>query len=247
MVIGHEVLAGKVEEANARFLIRALREEGVRLKRVSIVPDDIEVVASEVRRFSEETTHVLTAGGVGGTHDDITMLALGKAFDRPLETHPKLLALLEGFYGAKLEEAHRRMAELPEGAEVILDEKVRIPVVRVHNVFVLPGHPTYLQRKFPVVRRFLRGSDIWHGQLGLRVTEEEVADILRQAHALHEEVEIGSYPRTDPSASIETKVTIEGGSLESVRSVIAWLEHRLAEVIESRSEAACVGGPSRGR
>lgn len=244
LVIGNEVLTGKVEEVNARFLISALRAEGVRLDRVCFVRDEPEAIAEEVRRMSERSTHVFTAGGVGGTHDDITMGAVAQAFGVSLRSHPELLGLLEGFYGDRMTPAHRRMADLPEGAELLIGEGQKAPVVRMRNVFVLPGAPRFLRMKFPVLRPLLRGAEVWLAEIYLSVHEEQVADLLAGAEAADEGVEVGSYPRFDADPPWRVKVTIEGPSELRVAAVA----QRVCEGLEAgalveQRPAHRVGGP----
>ena len=117
VIIGNEVLSGKVEEQNARFVIQELRDAGVTLMRVVVIRDDIATIARDVREMSSDYDHVFTSGGVGATHDDVTLEGIARAFDVPLEQHPELVSLLEEF-GMELNAAALRMATVPAGSEL---------------------------------------------------------------------------------------------------------------------------------
>ncbi|MEO1229115.1 MAG: molybdopterin-binding protein [Myxococcota bacterium] len=244
LVIGNEVLSGKVEEANARFLIGALRDAGVKLERVVFVRDEVEQIAEDVREMAGRFDHVFTTGGVGGTHDDITMPAVAQAFDVALESHPEMLGLLEAFYGSNMNEALLRMAQLPAGATLHYGEGSRVPVVRVRNVFVLPGAPKFLRGKLPAILPLLSGREIWLGEHFLRVPEEQVADALGAADALREDVEVGSYPQFG-DADHSAKITIEGPSAAATSEVFEYLRRAWEgrDVILRSAEPRQVGGP----
>lgn len=245
VVIGNEVLSGKVEEENARFLIGALREIGVPLRRVVFVRDDLDEIADEVRAMAERFTHVFTTGGVGGTHDDITVPAVAQAFGVEVVAHPDLQRLLEQDFGSDIPEALRRMAFVPDGAELLYGEGSRIPALKMRNVFVLPGAPRFLKDKFPAIRPLLTGTEVWLGEVFLGVHEEHVAEILERADGLEAEVEVGSYPRFDAGADHRVKVTIEGPSEAAAVRVFQFLMAGLADpsmVVRSVTPRQ-VGGP----
>ena len=116
LVIGNELLSGKVEEANVPVLARMLRELGIELRRVVMVLDEIDVIAREVRALSTTHDWVFTSGGVGPTHDDVTIDAVAAAFEVPVETSPRMTELLRGYYKEKLTDDHLLMARVPRGA-----------------------------------------------------------------------------------------------------------------------------------
>src|SRR5256885_14278312 len=139
ILIGDEILSGKVVDENARFLIEELRELGVSLQRVTVIPDLLDEIAATVRDFSERFDHVFTSGGVGPTHDDLTMEGVARALGTSVVQHPELEQLLRGYYGDKLEERNLRMAEVPEGAHFVHGEQPTWPVIAFANVYILPG------------------------------------------------------------------------------------------------------------
>src|SRR5918996_59586 len=126
-LVGNEFLSGKIVHANASFLCRELRALGVEVRRISVIPDEADLIAGEVARFAADYDVVFTSGGVGPTHDDVTIEGVARAAGVPVVRHPALVALLEGYYRSALSDAHLKMAEVPEGAELLVDESVRVP------------------------------------------------------------------------------------------------------------------------
>src|SRR3954451_7684518 len=133
ILIGDEVLSGKVVDENARFLIQELRELGVALRRVIVIPDVFEGIYATVREFSARYDHVFTSGGVGPTHDDLTMEGVARAFDTRVVRHPLLEEGLRRFYGDRLEERNLRMAEVPEGVTLHHLPELPWPVIGMKN------------------------------------------------------------------------------------------------------------------
>src|SRR5579884_2407614 len=148
VVIGNEILSGKTQDENALFLARELRELGVDLRKISVIPDELDLIAAEVRGFSAEFDFVFTTGGVGPTHDDVTMDGIAIAFGQKIRRHPELEAILRHYYNADLIEGNLRMADVPDGARLVGGKGMWFPVVAGENVFIFPGVPEILQRKF---------------------------------------------------------------------------------------------------
>ena len=159
VLVGNEILSGKVIDANAAYLCRELRALGVDVRRIAVIPDDVEEIAREVAAFSRAFDVVFTSGGVGPTHDDVTIEGVARALGVGVVRHPTLVAALERYYrerlgaDATLGEPHLKMAEVPEGAELLADGNVRFPTIRMGNVYILPGRARDLS---PEVRRHPR-------------------------------------------------------------------------------------------
>lgn len=119
LIIGNEILSGKVKDSNSSFLATELRALGVCLMRISVIPDDVEVIGKEAVGFSAAHDLVFTSGGVGPTHDDVTMEGIAKGFSVKVVQHPELVAHFHSHYGDKANPAIMKMAEVPEGAELI--------------------------------------------------------------------------------------------------------------------------------
>ena len=182
LLIGNEILSGKVQDENAHFLIRELRALGVALRRIEVVPDVTDEIAESVRTLSPRFDNVFTSGGVGPTHDDVTLAAVGQAFGMPIARHPDLEALLRGGYADRLHERDLRMADIPVGARLEYgpagprsDARAPWPVVVVRNVWVLPGVPSIFRRKFEAVRDLFRAGPIHGRALFSRAGEGPIA------------------------------------------------------------------------
>ncbi|MBI5477658.1 MAG: competence/damage-inducible protein A [Deltaproteobacteria bacterium] len=227
VVIGNEILSGKTEDTNSRFLIKELRELGVRVVRLVVVPDAVDEIAAVVRECSERCDHVFTSGGVGPTHDDVTLAGVARAFGVPLQRHPQLERVLREFYGERITERHLRMAEVPEGAE--LCGRGRWPALCCRNVYVLPGVPDLLHRKFTSLRERFRGDAFHLGEVFSSLDEGLLAAILEEVVAAFPDVEVGSYPRL-AGTEWRVKITLESRDAARVKQArLALLERLPAE------------------
>ncbi len=221
LLIGNELLSGKVRDTNAAWLAEELRELGVRLRRVAIVPDEQEEIVAELRRMASAHDHVFTSGGVGPTHDDITMQSIAAAFDVPVVRNPELEGMLRAHFGERLHEAHLNMARAPEGADLIHGGSLRWPMVRFQNVWILPGVPEIFRAKFEAVADRFRSGRFYLRSVYLNLDEASIAAQLAPLEGEHG-VEIGSYPRID-DADHRLRVTVEARSPEPVNAAIAAL------------------------
>src|SRR5882724_3928359 len=152
VLIGNEILSGKIADANAAYLCRELRALGVEVRRISIIPDEVELIAREVAAHSREYDLVFTSGGVGPTHDDVTIEGVARAMGVGVVRHPLLVAALEGHDRDGLNDAHLKMTETPEGAELVGGEPLRFPTILMRNVYILPGVPEIFRAKFDALR-----------------------------------------------------------------------------------------------
>jgi molybdenum cofactor synthesis domain-containing protein len=234
LLIGNELLSGKVDDENARFLTRELRALGVTLARVEIIPDDLEDVAASVRALSARHDHVFTSGGVGPTHDDVTLAAVGAAFDMPLGRSAELEALLRAGIGPRLHERDLRMADIPTGARLEYGPRGPVgkgwPVIVVRNVWVLPGVPSIFRRKFELVRELFRAAPIHARAVFSRETEGPIAGALDEVVAAYPSVEIGSYPHLD-AVDYSVKITLDGRDRAAVDAATAALVARLGPAV----------------
>jgi molybdenum cofactor synthesis domain-containing protein len=221
LVIGNELLSGKIQEANLFELSRLLRALGIALVRAVIVPDDVQVIASELAVLRRAADVVFTSGGVGPTHDDVTVQAVARSFDVEAVLDPTLSGMLREVYGERCTDAHLRMAMVPQGALLLSTSDVKWPTPLIGNVFILPGVPEIFRAKLDVVRAHLSGRRPFASKaVFLRLDEAELTQALDQVVAAHPEVEIGSYPKWfEPS--YKTKVTFDGRNAEAVDSALS--------------------------
>lgn len=210
LVIGNELLSGKIQEGNVAFLAKALFQMGIALRRVIVCPDDEATIVSDLRALAAAHDVVFTSGGVGPTHDDITVPSVARAFDRPLVRDPELARMIREHFGDRTTEGHLRMADLPEGGELVSSEEIPWPVIRVENVYVMPGVPEIFRIKFGLVRdRLGAGSPLVSRAIYTRCDEGVIAELLERVEREHPGVLIGSYPRfRDPDHQV--KLTFDG-------------------------------------
>jgi molybdenum cofactor synthesis domain-containing protein len=227
LVIGNEILSGKVQESNAYYLCTELRALGVQLRRIVVVPDEIEAIVAEARAVVAGHDVVFTSGGVGPTHDDVTLQALALAFGRPMVRNAELEGLLRGHYGERTTAHHLRMADLPDGVELIASADLRWPVVRLENVYILPGVPEIFRRKFDSVKERFRQSPFHLRVIYTRQDEGHLGAHLDATVAAFPGVDIGSYPRIDIT-EYRVKLTLESKDEALVTRAAADLLSRLA-------------------
>lgn len=229
LLIGNELLSGRVQDQNLAPLSATLRALGIPVRRVVVVGDEVESLAAEIRTLSGEFDVVFTSGGVGPTHDDVTVDAVAAAFDVPVLEHPRLNALLREVYGERCQPAHLRMARVPEGAELRLGRDLKWPTVTMRNVWLLPGIPELFRMKLVAIREYLTGGvAIAERVLLVRVDEVEVKPLLDKVVERHPEVEIGSYPKWFDD-QYKTKVTFDGLSEPQAEAACSELEALLAK------------------
>lgn len=207
ILVGNEILSGKIVDANAAYLCRELRELGVDVRRISVIPDEVTIIAEEVRAFSRAFDIVFTSGGVGPTHDDVTIEGVARAMDVPVVRHPTLVGLLERYYTGAPTEAALRMAEVPEGAELVAGS-LRFPTVLMRNVYVLPGVPEIFRQKFDALRERFRDRPFYLKCVFVRIGEGTLAAHLNDLLADFPELLLGSYPELS-NPEYRVKVTLE--------------------------------------
>ena len=195
IIIGNEILTGKFADENGPFLIQRLRQLGCDLGRIVVIPDQPEIIAAEVRACSDRFDHVFTTGGVGPTHDDLTLPSIAMAFDVGLHRHPALEAILRRRLGEACNAAALRMADIPEGSELWWDGEVRFPLIVMRNVAIFPGVPALLRLKFEAVAHRYAGVPVRTERLWTDRTEPDIADVMTEAAGRWPVVAIGSYPR----------------------------------------------------
>ena len=210
LLIGNELLSGKVQEQNQRPLARMLRSVGIPLVRAVTVPDAIDTIAAEVRALAAQHRWLFTSGGVGPTHDDVTLAAVAQAFDVPIVRDPVFAARVERQYAERLTAAHLRMADVPEGAVLVTGEPAGWPIVRKDNVWIMPGVPEVFRMKLGVIKNELPKAEGFctHSVYTL-LDEGFLAPLLDRVVAAFPEVEVGSYPKWF-DATYKTKLTFDG-------------------------------------
>lgn len=231
ILIGDEILSGKVRDENAHFLIGELRALGVELRRMAVIPDVVDDIEGTVARFASRYDHVFTSGGVGPTHDDLTMEGVARAFGSRVVRHPELEALLRGYYGDRLAERNLRMADVPDGAHFVHgDSGPGWPVIAMRNVYILPGVPELFRRKFLSIKERFREAP-FHLRMVFTSSEEGIiAAELDRIVAGYATVAVGSYPSFS-APDYKVKVTIEGKDAASVQAACDELVRALGAAV----------------
>jgi molybdenum cofactor synthesis domain-containing protein len=197
LVIGDEILSGRTQDRNVAQIASWLNLQGIRLNEVRVVPDVVERIAEAVNALRVENDYLFTTGGIGPTHDDITVDAIATALGVPVVVHPKARAILESYYASRggLSDARLRMARVPEGAELIENRLSGAPGIRVGNVFILAGVPHIATLMLEALSGTLEGGrPLISRTIGCWVAESEVADLLAEVERAHDGCQIGSYP-----------------------------------------------------
>ena len=197
LVIGDEILSGRTQDRNIAQIASWLNLQGIRLAEVRVVPDRIEKIAAAVNALRAENDYLFTTGGIGPTHDDITVEAISAALDVPVIIHPRARAILEAYYETRggLTEARLRMARVPQGAELIENPMSGAPGIRLGNIFILAGVPHIATVMLEALSGTLEGGrPLLSRTLGCWVAESEVADLLGAVERAHPGCQIGSYP-----------------------------------------------------
>jgi len=223
LIIGNELLTGKIQDANVAVLARELFGLGVALRRVVFCPDEVGIICRDLDALRHDHDYVFTTGGVGPTHDDVTMEAVARAFGQRLVSSPEIEGLLREYFGERCTRRHLRMARVPEETRLVTASTGRWPVVRVGNVFVLPGLPEVFRRKLPVLREHLGGGVPFVSKaVAMRADEGEIAGLLERISDAHPAVAIGSYPRWGDDL-VRVVVTFDGRAPEEVDRAMAAL------------------------
>jgi molybdenum cofactor synthesis domain-containing protein len=222
IVVGNEILSGKVVDTNAPFLARELRALGVELRRIVTIPDEIEEIAAAVRFFHEAYDVVFTSGGIGPTHDDVTVAGVAAGLNRRVVRHPAIEARLREFYKEQANEARLKMAEVPEGAELIVDTQLGFPTMTIDGVYVLPGIPSLFEQKFRGLRDRFAGDPFHLRVVYTREGEGAIAGHLNETLDRFPELLLGSYPKLgDPEYAV--RLTLESKDPAYVEDALAHL------------------------
>ncbi len=210
LVIGNELLSGKIQDANVAVLARVLRGLGVELRRVVMVLDDVDTIAREVAALSKAHDWLFTSGGVGPTHDDMTVFGVAQAFGVEVVEDPSLAQMLRDHYKERCTEGHLRMALVPKGATLESSDEIRWPAIRHGNTWLLPGVPEIFQLKLALAARHLgQGIGFVSRAVYTRMDEGDLKPLLDKIVEQFPDIDVGSYPKWhDPS--YKTKLTFDG-------------------------------------
>ena len=235
LVIGNEILSGKVVDTNSPFLCQELRELGVDVERIVTIPDGIDVIAEHVRTMSRAYDFVFTSGGIGPTHDDVTLDGIAAAFDRGVVRSESIVERLRRATGEEPNESQLKMAQIPAGATLLDSGDLWFPLVVVDNVYAFPGIPELLRKKFQSSRERFRGIPFVLKRVFVRLMESEIAEDLHALLGEYPELLLGSYPKIREE-SFRVLLTLESRDAQYVQRALDSLLARLPENAIARVE-----------
>lgn len=197
LVIGDEILSGRTQDKNVAQVAAWLNVQGIRLAEVRVVADDTAAIVEAVNALRARNDYLFTTGGIGPTHDDITVDAVAQALGVGVVIHPEARAILERYYESRggLNEARLRMARVPDGAELIANRMSGAPGIKIGNVFLMAGVPSITAGMLDALTGTLEGGlPVLSATIGSWAVESEVAELLRETERANEGCAIGSYP-----------------------------------------------------
>jgi len=207
-VIGDEVLLGEVRDENISLIASELFNLGTVLKYACVLPDDMDILLENLGQMREKFNWVITTGGIGTTHDDITRQAISRLYEVELVEFPEVLELLTKRVGRPLPERLRGLAVFPKGSHLIENPLTAAPGFSIENMIILPGVPKLVSAMLPFLGSKLRGKNQIHRtEIHTIRYESEIAALLEEAQDRYPVVKIGSYP-------------IMNGNLRRVRLVL---------------------------
>jgi molybdenum cofactor synthesis domain-containing protein len=235
IVVGNEILSGKVVDTNSPYLTRELRKLGVTVRRIVTIPDELDEIARAVAEFRPAYDVVFTSGGVGPTHDDVTIEGVARGLGRRVIRHPQIESRLREFFKENINEARLKMAEVPEGAELIVDARLGFPTIKCENFYILPGIPEILEQKFEAIRDRFAAAPYFLRVVYTREGEGSIAEHLNDTVAKFPELLLGSYPKLgDPEYAV--KLTLESKDRDYTERALAHLLSRLPPGCVVRAE-----------
>jgi molybdenum cofactor synthesis domain-containing protein len=222
IVIGNEILSGKVIDTNSPFLTRELRALGVTVRRIVTIPDELDLIAAAVAEFHADYDLVFTSGGVGPTHDDVTMEGVARGLRRKVIRHPAIEGRIRDYFKDQINEARLKMSEVPEGSELIVDGRLGFPTIKCENLYILPGIPEILEQKFNALRDRFAASPYFLRVVYTSEGEGGIAEHLNATLAAFPALLLGSYPKIgDPEYAV--KLTLESKDRDYVERALAHL------------------------
>ena len=239
LVIGDEILSGRTQDTNTRDIARYLGVIGVDLAETRTVPDELDEIVDALNALRGRYDYVITTGGIGPTHDDITADAVAAAFEVELEEHPEIIEMMTKRWGAELNAARRRMARVPVGGALVKNPVQGPPGFTIGNVFTLAGVPSIMRGMLEDVGPRMRGGRPTVSRT-VRVEgsgEGVIAAPLEAVAKAHPDMSLGSYPFFSPDgfgsnlvvrsrdpdalagAVAELIVALKGAGIENVREI----------------------------
>jgi molybdenum cofactor synthesis domain-containing protein len=235
IIVGNEILSGKVQDSNSYFAALRLREVGATLARIVVIPDELGAIAEEVRYCSERFDAVVTSGGVGPTHDDMTIEGVARAFDRPVVINPELERVIRSHFGDRPNAAGMKMAQVPEGAVLNLGGDIAFPTVQLENVYMLPGIPELFEAKMTALMPRFASDPYFLRAIYTQASEGVIAEHLNSCLERYPNLLLGSYPKIR-HPEYRVKLTLESKDRAYLEEAFAHLLGILPPGVVVRTE-----------
>jgi molybdenum cofactor synthesis domain-containing protein len=213
--IGDELLSGSTRDTNFFYLARSLKELGIRLVRGAVIPDDLDAIRETLNLYRHRVTYVFTSGGLGPTHDDVTVDGVAGALGVQVLRNPVLESKLRETFGDRLDESSLKMAEVPEGAVLHFCDQLLIPVLSVENIYLFPGIPELFEKKLDSIKERFRSMPFFTAEILCDRFESEIVDTLMDTLKRFPSIKIGSYPQRK-GKSYQVKIVVEGREQKDV-------------------------------
>lgn len=247
VIIGDEILKGHTKDTNSHFLLKKLWSLGIKVGKVSVISDDVDEIAHEVRKFSSRFSVVITTGGIGPTHDDVTMHGIAKAFEEDLVVNDELVRLISGAYDLserEINSSHLKMARVPSSVKLSYgkdssEKPSNFPLISVHNVHIFPGVPQFLEKEFGVLENLLISNSkkrFFLRKIYLSAEETVIASILDEVDKKFKGiVHLGSYPDFC-NQEFKVKLTVESDNMSDLEEAWHYLLARLPKELIVKTE-----------
>lgn len=226
LIIGNEILSGKVTDTNSPYLFHNLRELGVDVRQMSTIPDEVDLIGDIVRDYSSKFDFVFTSGGVGPTHDDVTMEGVARAFSCALEKNNSIIARIENAQGKPCNSSQIKMALIPQGASLLDGGDLWFPVVVLKNVYIFPGIPSLLEKKFTSIQERFRNSPFYLKKVFVDQRESDLASTLHEILEKFPSLLLGSYPKIGEKY-FKVLLTLESRDSEYLENALELLLRKL--------------------
>jgi molybdenum cofactor synthesis domain-containing protein len=217
LIIGNEILSGAIADTNLAYMLRRFRELSIPVDEVRIIPDHLETIVNALKELKEQSAYVISSGGIGPTHDDLTLEAYAVLFGVDLIENTDMKQRVQRFFGESLKPGHRYLYRVPEHTELLYGDDQNWPVYKLGNCFILPGLPEIFVKKFDDILKNLPAQpEIFKKEMGVHVSEGYFAEELEALQKRYPDVEIGSYPlyrgswdRTAHPRELAVKITFK--------------------------------------
>ena len=227
-VIGDEVLLGEVADQNIHLVSREIFRVGAELGYVCVLPDEEQFLVEQLSWMRDRYDWVITTGGIGATHDDLTKQVVSRIVGVPLVVAPEAVDALEQRLGSPLSDRLMELAMVPEGAELITNELTAAPGFVIGNLIVLPGIPGLVESMLGVIERKVKGSEFFTKTVLTPLRESEIAHHLEEVQGRFTDVKVGSYPRIEPG-EYRVRIVLRSRDPEALEKAEALINERIGE------------------